>query len=158
MIPNEDGGHRQVCRKTSMDVFVIMKKQIEVMARKKRSGDPTFIDNRGGSYHRKYTDKDRQNAIYHIQQIPRDISHYSRRDTKEFPNVPFRKPRSDTYRTSDRLAIESKGTVAMKAKSELAGHHATAQNVDNSTLKADIGPDSRTQNLRERLSLKHNRC
>ena len=81
MIPNEDGGHRQVYRKTFME-FVITKIQIEIMTRKKRSGDPTFLDSRGRSYQRKYTDEDRQNVMYHILQIPMDIGHYSRRDTK----------------------------------------------------------------------------
>ncbi|KAJ4429282.1 hypothetical protein ANN_26286 [Periplaneta americana] len=84
-VPDGEGNHKRVCKRKFMDIFAISKKKIEILAKKKKSGDTVYHDGRGGAHVYKYLDHDLCQIKEHINSIPRDIGHYSRKmSSKEY--------------------------------------------------------------------------
>lgn len=78
-IPDGTGVHKQVCKKTFLEVHGITKRRVETLVKAKKRGDVTYIERRGNkSRERKYTAEDVKRIIEHIESFPKEESHYTR--------------------------------------------------------------------------------
>ena len=75
----------QVCKNTFMAIFDISPQRVTMHVKRKKCGNVTFKDKRGGVRKYKYTYSDRIIVREHIDSFPREESHYNRvRSQKEY--------------------------------------------------------------------------
>lgn len=84
-VPDGEGNLKRVCKKTFMNIFSISSQKLATIVKKKKAGEITYKDKRGGPTSFKYTNQDRQLVKNHINSFPRDDSHYGRgKSEKEY--------------------------------------------------------------------------
>lgn len=85
-IPDGNGQHAQVCRKTFSTIFAITHRKVQELVERKKRGDSSFIDQRGKNSKRsKFTLNLKQQIRKHITAFPREENHYSRsKSSREF--------------------------------------------------------------------------
>ena len=66
-----------------MNIFDIIKKKGEILAKKRKNVESVYKDNRGGLHHQKYAEVDLCLIREHIKSLLRDIGHYFRKKSNE---------------------------------------------------------------------------
>ena len=80
---DEEGQSFPVCKSMFQDTFGLNRGETDVLREKTKYGLDCTIDKRGGVYNKKYSNADRDLVVEFINQIPRDESHYGRKDTNK---------------------------------------------------------------------------
>lgn len=85
-VPDGQGQHIQVCRKTFSEIFALTHSRVQVLGEKKKIGRNTVSDQRGKSTKkRKYFPEIRDHIKQHIDSFPVEENHYSRsKSSKKF--------------------------------------------------------------------------
>lgn len=84
-VPNGKGELVNICKTTFAGIFALGHKRLQILIGKKKSGDLSFTDKRTRHYPGTLTDEDMSNVRNHINDFPRESSHYSRaRSSKEY--------------------------------------------------------------------------
>lgn len=177
-VPDGNGVHIQVCRKTYSEIFDLSHKRVQVLTKKKQLGHTVYVDKRGAAKKpRKYFPELREQIRAHIELFPIEENHYSRKksekkflspdlnmnrlyiafkkkypktiasyryfcDTfkKDFPNLRFGRPRSDTCSNCDlyQNKIRSSADPVTKAqfRQKLECHQRKAERA-RTTMKED---------------------
>lgn len=82
-VPDGQGNLTRVCKKTFMETFDVRPQKITTLVKRKKEGSVIFKDKRGGLKRFKYTLQDRQMVKNHINEFPREESHYNRNKSEK---------------------------------------------------------------------------
>jgi hypothetical protein len=78
LLPDNEGGHLQVCKKTFRETFGISAKIVQNLMARRKEGETVYFDKRSRITAKKFRKADRKLVRDHIKQFPREYSHYSR--------------------------------------------------------------------------------
>ncbi|KAJ4429539.1 hypothetical protein ANN_21708 [Periplaneta americana] len=83
-VPDGNGNHVEVCRKTFSEIFALSHKRVQVLQEKKKKGECVYVDARGKhGAPRKYSEDDRKQVCEHIKSFPIEENHYSRERSRK---------------------------------------------------------------------------
>nr|CAI5818804.1 unnamed protein product [Callosobruchus analis] len=148
-IPGESGDFVQVCKKTVMGTFAVIRKKIDGFVSKKKAGVTFYSDKRTchktskfsendrnairdhrcGHYTRAKSDKEYLSPDLNLHRLFKAFIKLYPESANDFNVLSFRRPRMDTCHTCDRLdcEIRANNELCKAAKTKLAIHHAKAE-------------------------------